>query len=299
LNSSFRLNVFLRKTIQKVQSSNFAFLRKTFLLTVSGVSVLALFFLFSTVTQVGIDFENHFLPAGKALLAGSSPYDVPGYYSPPWILPLFALLALIPQNYAWGLFSIASFLAYAVSFQRMGASPLALLPLMLSAWVLSGLSHGNIDWIVLLGATLPPAIGIWFVMVKPQMGIVLLVLWSFNAYQTGGIRSLLKLLLPISTIWAISLLFGLYQNVEWQSFSWNTSFFPWTLPLGILLTYLAIKKDDGRIALIAAPLLSPYVAFHSWVTINCPFVERKRLLILLFILSWLALVLRYSYHPAV
>jgi hypothetical protein len=297
LNSRFRSSLFLHKLVQRVPSRNFALLGRAFLLTIIWVSFFAIFLLFSLVTEVGIDFENHFLPAGRALLEGSSPYDVPGYYSPPWILPLFTLLALIPQKIAWGLFSLTSLLAYAVSFQRMGAKPAALLPLMLSAWVLSGLSHGNIDWLVLLGATLPPAIGIWFVMVKPQMGVVLVVLWSIKAFQAGGIPRLAKLLLPISTIWAIPFLLGFYQNVEWQSFAWNTSFFPWTLPFGIFISFLAIRNDNGSLALAAAPLISPYVAFHSWVSINCPFIKDKRLLILLLVFSWFALIVRYWYHP--
>jgi hypothetical protein len=222
---------------------------------------------------------------------------VPGFYSPPWTLPLFSFLSLLPLEIAWGLFSLASLIAYAVSFQRMGASPIALIPIMLSSWVLSGLSHGNIDWLVLLGATLPPNIGIWFVMVKPQMGIVLVFLWSYKTYQAGGVLSLAKLLLPISTVWAIFLLFGMYQNVGWQSFAWNTSFFPWTLPIGILVSFLSIKHDNRNLALAASPLLSPYVAFHSWVSIYCPFIKDKRLLIILLVFSWITLVVRYWYHP--
>ncbi len=49
--------------------------------------------------------------------------------------------------------------------------------LLLSPFVYYDLGIGNYEWLILLGATLSPALGSWFVILKPQASIVLFGLW--------------------------------------------------------------------------------------------------------------------------
>lgn len=247
---------------------------------------------FYTYTQVGHDFEHVFYPAGKAILGGVNPYDTPGFFSPPWIIPILALFALPPMQIAWSVYSLCSLVGHGLAFKNLGASPGEINPLILSAWVVSGLSHGNVDWLVLLGATFPPIIGIWLVTIKPQIGAVLVVLWAYRAYRSNGSLSLIWLLSPIVGIGLLAYSFGYYQPFQIESLVWNTSLYPWLIPVGVFFAVLAFNKNSDHWALASAPMLSPYVAFYSWITVLLPLIGRIKLLIFAMILSWIMIGLR-------
>lgn len=50
------------------------------------------------ILPTGEDWEIFYLPAAQQILAGQSPYQIPGFFNPPWILLPLLPLALLPAK---------------------------------------------------------------------------------------------------------------------------------------------------------------------------------------------------------
>jgi hypothetical protein len=253
---------------------------------------IALALVIGFVIPLGPDYLQHFLPAGRAAISGNNPYHVERFVSPPWLIPLLALFALLPDKFSWGLYTVFGFLGYALAFKRMGADLRGVILGLLSGWVIFELSYGNIDWIIFLGATLPPQSGIWLVSLKPQMGAPLILLWIWQAWREKRWKGMFFLLAPIGVAFLLCYALGLF-NLWGDSITlpWNRSLFPWSIPLGLFAVFWALRKESRWWALAAAPLLSPYITFHSWAALQMPFLKSHKLMVYLFVLSWVALVI--------
>ena len=160
-----------------------------------------------------------------------NPYTVvPGFYNPPWMLLLMAPFALIPLQVGFALWTVIGVACYALSFRRMGFGwPVAAI-LMFSPLAVGNLMFGNYDWLLLLGATLPPAFGIWFVALKPQLGAVLASLWIWQSVKTG-LRTFAIVVLPIATAVLLSLVLG-YRLPESGNMAWSADVWPFGIPIG-------------------------------------------------------------------
>ena len=58
------------------------------------------------------DWHGTYYPAVRNALAGKSPYDVPGFYNPPWMFLLLIPFGLFPLEIGRALFFIASVLVF-------------------------------------------------------------------------------------------------------------------------------------------------------------------------------------------
>ncbi|GEM_PF-3423390 len=153
---------------------------------IGGLLLIGLAGLIGHTVPVGVDFGNTFYAVGRAIWSGQSPYSVRSFLSPPWVLPLIAPLGILPLQWAWGIFTTIGLGAYLIAFVRMRLKPIVLALLMLSPFVWFNLYYGNIDWLILLGATLPPQWGIWLLVIKPQMSAVLIALWAYRLWRKRG-----------------------------------------------------------------------------------------------------------------
>jgi hypothetical protein len=241
---------------------------------------------------VGWDFQTNFLAAGKAVLAGSSPYDLDGFFNPPWLLVFLGPLALFPDRLAWGIFFSFSILSYVWALRRMGARNLDIILFMASPFIFYSSLYGNIEFLILLGATFPPVLGVWFLTLKPQVTIALLFLWGIQSIQVGW-RELLKNFAPVSIVAGASLVLGLIRNPDLRQVPWNISAWPYGIASGILLTCLALKRSDEKLALAASPYFSPYVAVQSWMVALTPAL-RSTWLVLGVLLGWSLVLMRMT-----
>jgi hypothetical protein len=248
---------------------------------------------------VGYDF-GFFHAAGRAVVGMSNPYTtVSGFYTPPWILPALAPLGLLTVEFAWRVYLVAAILGYFLAFYRMGFRPWELGLLMLSPWTLLGLHTGNIDWLVLLGATLPPALGLWFLALKPQLSLVLIALWSLRAVKAGW-RAYAYQVAPLVAAMLAGLFFHWSQPVHLARMtgSWNGSLWPWGIPVGLALAWLAWRHPGSttennvadRSALAAGPFLTPYLSWFSWVATLAG--TRGRWLVAGWVVSWGVVVVK-------
>jgi hypothetical protein len=220
--------------------------------------------------KYGWDWAQTFYPATKILLEGGNPYQIGTLHNPIWALfPLIPMALLGPATggAAW---LVASFFCFAFAAHRLHIRSLELVVFLLSPLVLWSVSTCNLDAIVFAGFFLPAPAGLFFVAMKPQIGLIPAAFWTHQAWKVGGLRSIARMYLPVML--ALGATFMIYGNwladrsdhilTAW----WNLSVFPWSLPIGILLAFLAFRKSRYSSAIAASPFFSPYIGIQSlWV----------------------------------
>jgi hypothetical protein len=245
---------------------------------------------------VGIDWKETFYPVARAVLEGKSPYSIPTFRNVPWtIIPLIPF-ALLSEKIGGIVFFIATYVAYAWVAHRLKASPVALIAFLLSPPVFYGMRMLNVDILVLIGFILPAPIGLFLVIVKPQMGIAMVIFWFVEAWRNGGIQEVFKTFLPVTVSTLLSFIFFGNWQVGRQSdlpdSIWNASLWPWVIPIGIVLLMLALRDRRKDYAVSASPFLSPYLAYHSWATVLLGVISRDFELVVAVIGMWLVAVVR-------
>ncbi|HZW04891.1 MAG TPA: hypothetical protein VFF68_13240 [Anaerolineaceae bacterium] len=239
----------------------------------------------------GSDWLYSLRPATLAVWAGQSPYELTlplPVSNPPWTFLLLTPIALLPAD--WGaslIFTLYIFSMGCLAY-RMQMKPIGLAAFLMSAVVYSGAANGQINFISALGILMPAPLGLLFVLTKPQVGLAVALFWGVEAFRTGGMRKLLLTFAPVTL--ALLLSFAVYgfwplHALQFQAFAWNTSLFPWSLVPAAALFYWALKRRDIRFALPVSPMLSPYLAFHSWFIALLP-VTDSRIMVLAAVLSW-------------
>jgi hypothetical protein len=239
-----------------------------------------------------IDWSNTYRPAVWLLLAGQSPYAVKWFFNPPWTLFPLVPLALLPETVGRLFLFILCFSLFAFTAIRMGASRLALVVFLLSPPVVMSLYTGNLDALVLVGAVLPPWLGLFFLSIKPQIGSALALFWLIDSYRSGGARQVARTFAPISIAFLLSLaLYGPWPLRDTDALRANASLFPLSLAVGLPLLVASFRLWRPRLALAAGPFLSPYLSFQSWSASLTALLTRPPELIAAVIGLWLSMFL--------
>ncbi len=241
---------------------------------------------------LGVDWHETFYPAVHKVISGESPYEVPTFRNAPWTILLLAPFGLLSEDVGGILYFIASLAGYAWVAYSLKARPVAFAAFLFSPPVIYGLRMLNVDIFVLIGFVLPAPIGLFFVLIKPQMGIAMVIYWFAEAWRAGGVRAVLKTFSPvgISTILSF-LIFGNWivgrQSDLLGSF-WNASLWPWALPIGLVLVALSIRDRRGDFGMAASPFLSPYLAYHSWASVLVALLRYDYQIVIAVIGMWIA-----------
>lgn len=238
------------------------------------------------------DWLFAFRPATLAMLSGQSPYEIPltlPVSNPPWTFLLLTPLALLPP--ALGASILFTLYLYSMGYcaYRMKMKAIVLAAFLLSIIVLGGACNGQVDFLSALGLFLPAPIGLLLVLTKPQVGIAVALYWGVEAFRTGGIRRLALTFAPVTAAFLLSfMIYGFWplHSLTFDNFPWNTSLFPWSIVPGVALFCWSIKRGDIKLALPVSPMLSPYVALHSWYIALLP-VTDSRIMVAAAILSWI------------
>jgi hypothetical protein len=183
------------------------------------------------------------------------------------VLLLLAPLSLLPPAWAAAALLVIALAAFGVAAARIGMSRLAIAVFLINPFLFVVARQGNIDWLVALGAVLPPQIGIFLIAAKPQAGLAIGLFWLVEALRQGGIRQALKVFAPVGAITLLSfVIFGLWiiPPVWVVTNALNYSLWPASIPIGLALLAAAIRGRDVRRAITASPFLSPYVLTMTW-----------------------------------
>jgi hypothetical protein len=235
---------------------------------------LILFFCISLIgakfLPPGIDWRDTYRPATLALLSGKSPYIVDIFYAAPWgLIPLIPF-AILPENIGRAILFLVGIASFAFTAYRLGAKYPALIAFLLSPPVIHCLLNSNIEWLPLLGFIMPPQIGLFFIIIKPQIGIGVGFFWLIDAWRKDGLREVVRVFYPVSLALLISFfIFGLwplrFQETLVLTRAYNASLWPISIPIGMTLLVTSIRKRNINYAMASSPCLSPYVLFHAWV----------------------------------
>jgi hypothetical protein len=244
----------------------------------------------------GVDWNIAFYPATILLLHGQNPYQIAQFHNPVWALvPMipFALLGLNLGRCALFYFNLFSVIYIAL---RLRARSVAFVAFVLSPFLYYYLFLGNIDTLVLWGMFMPPMIGLFFATIKPQVGIGIMAYWAYTMWRQKGILKALLVYLPITMAFVGSfLLFGNWtvdksDHLLYGAY-WNVSFFPWSVPIGVLLTAIAIRNSMPKIAVAASPFMTPYLSLGTWSFALMALLEHNLLMTAVVGGTWLLYIL--------
>ncbi|HKI53670.1 MAG TPA: hypothetical protein VJ987_06065 [Anaerolineales bacterium] len=261
---------------------------------VLGVLLVGVFYwaVYSIWPLLGIDWHETFYPALHKVLSGKNPYDVPTFRNAPWIILLLMPFGMLSEDAGGVLYFMASLAGYAWVAYRLKARPIAFVAFLFSPPVIYGLRMLNVDIFVLIGFVLPAPIGLFFVLIKPQMGIAMVLYWLAEAWREGGVKSVVRTFSPVGISIILSfVIFGNWiagrQSDLLGSF-WNASLWPWALPIGLVLVALSIRDRRSDFGMAASPFLSPYLAYHSWASVLAGLLKYDFQLVVAVIGMWIA-----------
>jgi hypothetical protein len=156
--------------------------------------------------------------------------------------------------------------------------------------VVYGLIYAQIDWLAMLGILLPPWLGIILLMAKPQIGIGVALFLGYEAWAEGGIRKLVSVFLPLVCITIVCYIaFGsdLFTKSSLVFTATNTSLWPRSLPIGLVILVAAIRRRKKFFSLTASPFLSPYLSVHSWASAIVGLSDDPLFPILISVSTWI------------
>ena len=266
----------------------------TALAIVAGLILVS--FLAAPFVPPAVDWHISFRPAALILLSGESPYDTVYIIHAPWALLMLAPFALFPENVGRVMLLFCGLASYTFIARRLGAKPIAIVFLLLSPVVMHTLLNGNIDWLASFGFILPPQIGLFFIAIKPQIGIAVAPFWLIEAWRQGGWKQVLTTFAPFTIVLLLSFaLFGLWPlgAVEVSGVSFNASLWPLSIPVGLALLVTAVRKRRIEYAMAASPCLSPYALFYSWTGVLLAIIASVPETIAAVIGLWILVAIRF------
>ena len=243
---------------------------------------------------IGLDWLN-ILPSVQAFLSGENPYLVGEVFEPFWTFIFLSPFALLPYWVGRVALFLVSLIVFAYNAIRLGATKQQLLLFLLSAAVVGCLNNGNIDWLVTAGLWMHPTIGLFFIMMKPQIGIGLLIFWSWQAWNKKGVIGLIKLLAPVSIAYLVSFwLYGFWflRMFKLPHTDINMTTFPYGIWAGLVLIYLSIKNNDKDLSTISSVFFAPYVSQFSYSAVLLSSFKNKTAFILIWIGLWIPVLMR-------
>ena len=259
------------------------------LLLVLGVMI---FFVVKAQNPFAVDWHYSYRPAAVALAEGKSPFaEVPLFVTAPWSLIPIIPFALLPEDIGRSLWFVVSIAMFAFVGYKLGAKPIALMALILSAPIANCLQVGNIEWMVLLGFILPPQIGLIFLAIKPQSTFVAVLFILVENWRTKGFIEVLKIVWPTAALGILSLvLYGMWplkaQIAAPTAGVFNISIWPQGIPIGLLLALRAFRDRNIKPAMMASTFLSPYTILLSWSSAVAAFANSTVEMVTVCLGSW-------------
>lgn len=217
--------------------------------------------------SIGVDWMISFRPAARLLLELKSPYATPGFFNPPWALIPLLPFALLPAGLGAAFLFVLNIFSLLFASVKMRMNAIAFVVFILFSGTLVNAWNGNIEGLLAIGFVLPPQIGLFFVLCKPQFGLGVAIFWILQEWREGGIRKVVRVVAPVSIALGISfVLFGFWpaRTPGLVDMRWNASLFPYGVPIGLALLAVSIWRRNMFLAIASSPFFAPYVAGNTW-----------------------------------
>jgi hypothetical protein len=262
---------------------------KVLILIVLILAMTPMLFGMITVNHDWDDWTSIYRPVALTFLQGGSPYGGTGYYNAPWLLLPLLPLAVLPYQLGRFLFFVVSLAGFAYLARRLTSNPLSIVLFISSVPVFFCLHQGNIDWIPMLAFVTPAPFALILAAIKPQIGAGIALYWLFESWRLGGLRLVIRNFLPVSLLLIASFVFYGLWPLSFSSdavASWNVSLFPYLIPIGILLVFLAVHRRQPRTAMAAGICFAPYFSMLSVSSMLTALLEQPTLMVIAWTLLW-------------
>jgi hypothetical protein len=246
----------------------------------------------------GVDWNETYAPAARALVFGHNPYQAAtNLRNPVWILLPLIPISLLPQRIGTLAALFLTIAIYLFIPYKLQANLVARTAFLLSPPIILSLQMVNVDSLVLLGFLMPAPIGLFFVLAKPQIGIGIAIYWFIEAWQKGGFRKVVITFAPVTFALVVTfILYGNWINVaidrDLVTASWNTSLFPWGIPIGLVLFFLAVRFKKKYLAASSSPFFTPYMFLPSWSAALVGFFDKDLLMVGTVLAMWIMVLIR-------
>ena len=227
-----------------------------------------------------------FRPATLALLAGQSPYLIMSekFYNAPWALIPLIPIALLPDMLGCMVIILVSVFAFGFSAYRFKARPVAMIAFVLSPFVMRCIWNGNIDWLPLLGLTLPPWLGLFFIATKPQTCGLVAIYWLIEAWKSGTV---IRTFAPVVVATLLSfVLYGPWPLRAAGAVQTN-QLWPMSIVASVVLFVVAYARKDIVYSAAASPFLSPYAWTHSFSVVLLPLLRYQWVMVTVTVVLWI------------
>jgi len=252
------------------------------------------------------DWTVHFSPAAQDLfnkdLYCSERY---GFYNPLWVLFFIYPFSFLPVRVGNLLVSLLCLVGLAWVAYRRGAKPLDMALFLLMPQVQFMAGNGDfVDVLTSIGFVLPPQIGLFFILAKPQAGVGLALYWFVLVWQKGKLKEVIRIFAPVLIAYMVLLLaykpnllqalLAAKDQVGMGS-AHDVNMWPYGVIFGVLLLVSAIKKRDNGRAILSSVCFMPYVGFYTWPVALLGLLPSKLYFRLAVITMWiLGLILGHS-----
>ena len=187
------------------------------------------------------------------------------FFNPPWALIPIIPFAILPEQLGHALLGAFTLFSFAYVALQYDAKLLTLIFFLSMPLTLYNAVQLNVDWLMAWGLLLPPQLGLFFVLVKPQLGVFLAFYWFIEALKSGGAKHVFKVFAPVSIAFLLSFaLFGNYFQRATVVFNESDkTFWPASIPVGLAILIISFRTKKAELSLSASLLLSPYIQPYS------------------------------------
>ena len=238
----------------------------------------------------GVDWKGVIRDASLKLISGQSPYIRKVNCFPPWAYLLLSPIALLSPALGAAILFVLTYTAYSFVLFRMKVNPWAIFIFMLNGFTFINAKNADIDFLSILGLIMPPQIGLFFILIKPQIGIGVAIFWLIESWRKGKFKEVLRVFSPVIIGYSISfLIYGFWpiNFIGMTHDAFNASLWPFGIIIGIFLLFVAIRERKNIFSVSSTPFLSPYVNITSYAVSLIPLTQNIFLLIIGVIFSWL------------
>lgn len=215
-----------------------------------------------------VDWEIY-AAAIATVLSGGNPYSV-GYdqrrfFNPPWVLLILFPLTLLNNDVVPLVFWLVALSAMYMIARHFRVGGVKAFFFLSSPMLLYSIGYGNIEWLPWLGLLMPLPLALVFLTIKPQATFGVIAVRLLTTWERKGLVGVLLAVLPTAVLTLIWLLVWGYPHPPERTNYGNVSLFPYTLIIGIPLLIVALHRRSIRLAALAAPFVSPYVTFPTYL----------------------------------
>lgn len=238
----------------------------------------------------GVDWKRQIRDGSLQVISGVNPYINMKRCLPPWVYLLISPIALLPPDWGSNVIFALTYFVYSFVLYRLKSDPLSILAFMLNPFVYSNAVNANFDFLAVLGFVMPPKIGLFFVLFKPQIGIAIAVFWLVEAWRQGRGWGVIRVFAPVIAAYLVSfMIYGLWplQVAGMVNDKYNSSLWPVGIIVGLILLFKAIKDREPLTAMGVSPFLAPYVNITSYAAMLLPFLRNSASMIIAVSFSWM------------